>query len=221
MPIGGAEKVLIDILNNFDYAHYKVSLLLYHKEGDFLSRVSPNVEIIKIYGKSKRTLCSRVVNKIIEITSMRAILERFITRRVIDKTYDCIISFCQGPAHKLHTYILDKASKNITWVHTDLSKENWGILFFDKNLKKQEAAYNLMDQIIFVSEGVKTTFNSVFDLSDKVKQTVLYNVIDVQSVIKQSEAFSVVKPDKFIFVNSGRLVDQKKQVKLIEAARYL
>ena len=36
LNIGGAERVLIDTLNAFDYDKYEVTLLLVNKEGSFI-----------------------------------------------------------------------------------------------------------------------------------------------------------------------------------------
>ena len=54
LDLGGAEKSLVTLLQNLDYAKYKVSLLLIKKEGVFNKFVPKEVEIIhhKIFGKS-------------------------------------------------------------------------------------------------------------------------------------------------------------------------
>lgn len=42
---GGAEKVLFDILNNFDYKKYEVDLFLIKKEGIYLEKLDKRVKI--------------------------------------------------------------------------------------------------------------------------------------------------------------------------------
>ena len=42
---GGAEKVLIDILNNLDYSKCQIDLFLIRKEGIYLKNINKNVNL--------------------------------------------------------------------------------------------------------------------------------------------------------------------------------
>ena len=42
---GGAEKVLIDIIKNFDYNSYSVTLLLVGQDGVYNDQIAPEVEV--------------------------------------------------------------------------------------------------------------------------------------------------------------------------------
>lgn len=222
MPIGGAEKVLVDILDNFDYLQYELHLLLYVNEGEMLSKINRNVKQMFLFRPSKRNLYTRIKSKCIQVFRLVSKRERYYTNKVVKEKYDCIVSFCQGPAHKIHTFLLKQAPLHLSWIHSDLSKENWGKLFFDNDLKKQEAAYNLMNRLIFVSNGAKDAFNNVFKVSPSIEQEIIYNFVDISSIQSHSLDFIVEKPqDRFLFVNSGRLVSQKKQIRLIEVADIL
>lgn len=37
MEVGGVERSLISMLNNFDYENYEVDLMLYRHQGDFMN----------------------------------------------------------------------------------------------------------------------------------------------------------------------------------------
>ena len=56
LPGGGAEKVLIDILKNFDYASYEVTLFLEYKEGVYLNDVPEEVRIYVYETSERRTI---------------------------------------------------------------------------------------------------------------------------------------------------------------------
>lgn len=224
MPIGGAEKVLIDILKHFDYSKYQVDLLLYYYEGDNLMNVPSDVRIYSVFGKPKSGLLQRAWHKFTRISGLINKIERFNTRKVVGKNcYDAIISFCQGPGHKMHTFLKDKSFNHISWIHNDLTIENWGKLFFDNDINKQGEAYNMMNHIVHVSNGVKDTFNQTFNISKDVDQRVIYNIVDVEDIRSKSQ-LPLEKPlstNKFVFINSGRIVSQKMQSRLIEAAKIL
>lgn len=224
MPIGGAEKVLIDILSHFDYGRYKVDLLLYTHAGENLSRIPENVEVISVFEPRKRTIWNRIKSKFLNTTGLIDRYEKYHTLKAIkDRHYDAVISFCQGPGHKLQMFLLDRAPRQITWVHNDLSKENWGKLFFGNDITAQEAAYNRLSEIIHVSCGVKEAFNKTFKIAPTVSQHVVYNIVDVDDINRKAmlPMETPRKTDRFVFINSGRMVSQKKQARLVEAARIL
>lgn len=224
MPIGGAEKVLLDILSHFDYSVYRIDLLLYNLDGDNLKNVPTKVRIISAFGKPKYDILHRAWNKFIRVTNLIDSVERYKTRKAVgNRHYDAIISFCQGPGHKMHTFLKDKSENHISWVHNDLTLENWGKLFFGDDVKKQGRAYDMMKHIVHVSHGVRNAFNRTFNISKTIDQRVIYNIVDIDDIRDKSE-LPMEKPissDKFVFINSGRIVNQKKQTRLIEAAKIL
>lgn len=222
MPIGGAERVLLDILDNIDYSKYKINLLLYKNEGEMLSKINKEVKLFYVFKPLKNTLLSRIKYKFLSLFKFLSWWEKRNLKKLGLPQYDCIVSFCQGPAHKLHTFLLNSAPLHVSWIHSDLSLENWGKLFFDGNIKKQELAYNKMNRLVFVSKGAKDAFNQTFKINGDVDQRVIYNIVDVDKIRSFATSFAVPKPhNKFLFVNSGRLVSAKKQIRLVEAAKIL
>ena len=47
MEVGGVERSLISMLNNFDYEKFNVDLMLYSHTGDFLNQLPENVHLLK------------------------------------------------------------------------------------------------------------------------------------------------------------------------------
>lgn len=66
---GGAEKVLVDILNNFDYSTYSIDLLLLSEEGVYLNKINKNVKINSIVPKNK--FKNKFINNIYRSISYR------------------------------------------------------------------------------------------------------------------------------------------------------
>ena len=52
---GGAEKVLINILNNIDYTAYQVDLLLLYENGVYIDKVNKNVNLRYVIQKKKNS----------------------------------------------------------------------------------------------------------------------------------------------------------------------
>ena len=47
MEVGGVERSLINMLEDFDYANYKVDLMLYRHQGDFMNLVTNKAKCIR------------------------------------------------------------------------------------------------------------------------------------------------------------------------------
>ena len=46
MGIGGVERSLVNMLDNFDYNNYSVDLMLYRHQGEFLDMISDKVNLL-------------------------------------------------------------------------------------------------------------------------------------------------------------------------------
>ena len=47
LDIGGVERSLISMLNNFDYDNYDVDLMLYSHSGDFMNLLPSNTNLLE------------------------------------------------------------------------------------------------------------------------------------------------------------------------------
>lgn len=218
MPIGGAERILCDILQRFDYNIYDVTLLLYNKTGELLESVPQQVTIKSLYGPPCYSFINKVKEKFYAIINLRRVIDRMRVFKKVDNHYDSIISFCHGHAHMMHNFIIDRTDNNISWIHSDLSVGNWGLPFFGNNIKNQEAAYNRMNNIVYVSNDAKNAFHKVFKLSPSVKEDVIYNFVNHENILRLSnEKICDIDKRKFTFINVGRLIDAKNQDRIIIA----
>lgn len=222
MPIGGAERVLCDILDRLDYNKHDVTLLLYNNWGTLLNAVPNNVKILSLYGPPTNSLPHRLIERIFNIVGLRKTIDKIKTRLLIDNHYDAIISFCHGHGHMMHSFIFQKTKNNISWIHSDLSISNWGLPFFDNDIKKQELAYNKMDSLVFVSADAQKSFHKVFDINKNISEEVIYNFVNQKHILESSKVpLSFPRKRKFTFITIGRLVEAKRQDRIIEAARIL
>lgn len=210
---GGAERVLVEMLNNFDYTKYAIDLLLIYNKGIFLQKVPPNVNVLSIYPNGERPKYKSLLKKL----NLISLIKRREIRNKITKDYDVIFSFLEGIAFKYHSYIFHKGQKNLTWVHTDLSMNHWSSIAFH-NLQEEQQCYENIDNIVFVSENAQIGFKKIFEVT--TKQTVLYNLIDTDRILSESSLFEV-KKRKFTICNVGRLVEQKRHDRLLNVAKIL
>lgn len=209
---GGAEKVLIDILNNFDYDKYDVSLLLIDGSGIYLNQVSHHVKIYKLLDK-KEIITLGYLTKA-HLLPIVNIYQKLRIRRILRrKEFDTIISFMEGVSAKCHGFISDKAKQNISWVHIDMLANNWCLNQFG-SLNSQRKTYEHMNCVITVSDGAETSLKKLFP---RLQTKVIYNLIDKKQILWKSKV-APYRKNKFTVCNVGRLANQKRQDRIIEVA---
>lgn len=214
---GGAEKVLIDILKNFDYTKYNVSLLLECKEGPYINDIPDEVELIYLH---KKNLWIERFYRYMIMLHCKWLVYQVLCRLPLlwslkERRFDTIVSFMEGMAVRIHSYIYDKADRNISWVHIDFKKKHWSLDFFSDEQEEYEC-YQKMDKIIFVSRDAKDKFKEIFKFDD-YKLEVVYNLIDCDEIKKLADS-KIVEKKKFTICMVGRLNQQKRYDRALEVA---
>lgn len=211
---GGAERVLIDLLNNLDYTKYKVDLCLIVKQGVLLPEVPNEVTIISLW--KKYTLYYKIAYRCSIWLGVNFLFKRVLKQK-ITKKYDVEVSFLEGMPLKLHA-LMDTAAKKITWVHCDLFNFPYTTKLFAKN--KELRAYSKMDAVVCVSNDSRSAFEKRFP-DCTTKKVVVYNPIDSKKINRLVKETNIVKNQNFTIVTVGRLTMQKKIDRVIRlAARF-
>ena len=221
LPGGGAEKVLIDILRHWDYERCAVTLLLEFANGVYVKDVPAQVNLkvlparIRAFRKASKLLKAGLASRLCG----KMFVSRL--RRFAGDGYDAIVSFMEGPAVKLHSFLIGKARRNVSWVHIDMTQKHWSEAYFD-GFDDECAAYAKMDEVVFVSKQAKQGFESIFG-SIGGGHGVIYNLIDAKEI--RSLARTMPEPDvagkPFIISMAGRLNRQKRYDRALEAAAIL
>lgn len=232
MEIGGVERSLISMLDNFDYENYKVDLMLYSHSGDLFNLLTDKVNLLpecKKYktfrmsivqvmksgnlpiGLSRLLARYKADNGYIQMQYMWKYALRFLPK--IEKEYEVAISYLWP-----HYFIADKvrAKVKIAWIHTDYSKIDTDI---DEDLKM----WNKFNHIVAVSESCKRAFLIKYpSLEDKVM--VVENITSPDFVRKLAdEKVDDMPTDENIFkvVSVGRYSEAKGFDNAIKALRIL
>lgn len=201
---GGAERVLMKILDNLDFNRYEVDLLLLYNEGVYLSKVHPRINIRSVYPhyRGHSSLFSHLLP-----------FRLFFELKYKKKKYDYEIAFLEGLTTKILWNSLNRSSKKIAWIHSDLLRQKGRLS--SKELK----AYQKTDKIICVSEDVKRALVQMAPELES-KSQVIYNPIDTEE-IRSSVSPSDVKHPNPTIIAVGSLYKVKGYDILIEAHRKL
>lgn len=231
---GGAEKSLVSLLSTLDYNKFNVDLLLFNKDGLYLSLVPKQVKILEVpeyfEEKRKRRSSKKIAIKIAQIKNSILIRNPYYNKKyhgaqitcknilkILDsqiKKYDVAIAYSQGlPTY----YVAEKvnADKKLCWINTDYKKAGYNPIFDKKYYEK----YNYM---IAVSEKNKEVLESVYpDFKDKMR--VIYDIISpklVRNMANEGQGYDD-KFDGIRILTIGRHVHLKGYDMAIDAAKLL
>lgn len=233
MRLGGVERSLLGLLDNFNYEEYDVDLFLFLHDGELLSQVPAQVNLLpenKRYTSLLLPLKKILLNGYLDILFFKLwayfyskyflnknkvnsenlvypiYLQKFVSMvlpKINNKQYDLGISFLTP-----HYIVPKKANSktSIAWIHTDYS-------YFKLDRKEELKMWNKFNYIASISEDCSKVFVEVFpELKDKI--ILIENILTKELILKQSEskdidARFVKEENTFILCTVGRFSSQK------------
>lgn len=219
LAIGGAERVLVNLLKRIDYTRFDVTLCLYSNFGEYLDEVPAEVKKCHIFNSVFWARVFTYLQRKLQITFPI----RFLTKKAIHSNFDVGICFSDGLLTDTLIFAKNRFAKKISWVHSCYKSQDSlrGIYTPGYVQKLINTRYSLLDEIVFVSENSKNEFEELFGKSSK--HMVVHNVFDPDSIVKKADVkLSKLFNEEIInIVTIGRLVKVKEYAKLVEAASIL
>lgn len=205
---GGAEKILVNIVNQLDYTKYDVTLLTIFKEGINRQFLNPKVNQKWIFDKPFKGY-----SRLALLSSPKFLFKKFITEE-----YDTIISFLEGFPSRIVSGCTNPNTKLISWIHLELYEDTIGYEF--RNKAEALKIYNKFDQIVCVAESVKKHFIDVTHLKDD-KLKVIYNPLNIDEIEDLANSKAISKSSHIKLVTAGRLNPQKGYDRLLRIIKKL
>ena len=242
MEIGGVERSLISMLDNFDYDNYDVDLMLYSHSGDLMKLLpkKPNLLIEDKKYKTFRLSIGETIKRGNFAIGIARLAARYNAKKTanknnlndsgciqmqymwkyalpflpkLEKQYDVAISYLWP-----HYFVADRvnAKTKIAWIHTDYSK-------IDTDIEADLDMWNKFDYIAAVSKDCRNAFlNKYPSLKDKV--TIIENITSpnfVRSMADKSVDDFDTEENVFKVVSVGRYCDAKGFDNAIKALKIL
>ena len=168
---GGAEKVLVNLVNNMDKDKYDITVMTVIDTGIYRAYLNSNIKYKSMFkipkiarSSSKTDKSGSLLNK--KSSKKKALIRlytsfwkiaplKLLHNLYIGNKYDIEVAFLEGISAKIIANSSNKNSKKIAWIHVDLLNQHKSKKVF-KNKEEERNTYSKFDQIVCVSEKVET-----------------------------------------------------------------
>ncbi len=197
---GGAENVLVDLVNNMDQSKFKITVQTLFDQNSQKDRLKEGIEYRswlyhQFHGNSR--LLARIPAKILY-------------RHIVRKRYDIVISYLEGPTTHIIAGCPYSDSRKVVWIHVEMDKERQALVGF-RSIEAACHAYHKFDRIVFVAKTVKDSFQRIM-CQNYYNSIVLYNTVDSDLILKKSKdklKSILLSENEFNIVSIGRVIDAK------------
>lgn len=171
---GGAEKVLVNLVNNLDKSKYDITLQTIFDEGVNKKYLNEDIKYKYVFKNLFRG----------STTIFKLFSPKFLYSIFIKDKYDIVVSYLEGPTARIISGC-PYDSKKISWIHIELNDiEKFSNGF--RNVKEAKTCYAAFDKTICVSNSVKEQFSKVSGM-DSNNIDVLYNTNETDYILKKSK----------------------------------
>lgn len=196
---GGAEKVLVNLVNNMDRSKFDISVTTLFGGGVNEQSLKPDIRYHAILPKEFHG----------NSHFMKLLTPRQLHKLFIKETYDIEVAYLEGPSARIISGCRNRKTKLVSWIHCTMRQKSEISIGF-RNYREACSCYRRMDMICFVSYGVRDSF---LDLCPGVKNTkILYNtnesdkIVQIKHAAVPAELFSA---EEFSICGVGKVVPVK------------
>ncbi len=176
LSVGGAEKVLVNLVNNMDQTRFDITVMALFDGG-------VNRHFLKQHIKYKACFKKPFPGN---SQIMKLISPRYLHRLFIKEQYDIEISYLEGPTARIVSGCQNQETKLVSWIHCKQYTPKSAAYAF-RSFKESKLCYQRFDCTVCVSEGVKEDFQGLYNLSKPV--VVLYNTNESQMIQEKAQEF--------------------------------
>ena len=213
---GGAEVALAALLGYLDPTRYRLTVLSIFDKGTPRPAPPPGIRILTMLPQG---LTPRI-RLLWHFRKSRDMLLRKRAAKVLgNEKFDVTVSFMEGDAMLVHSMVMDRAPRNITWVHADFMHHHWSRRYFADDFA-EAAAYRAMDITVFVSAGILKSHIEALGPTSPAK--VIPNIIDSGRIRRMADEHAELPPKRGLTLCCvGRLHESKRIDRFIDAIAIL
>ena len=207
---GGAEKVLVNLVNNMDRSKFDISVTVLFGGGVNEQFLAPDIHFHAVF--PKEVLGNSKLMKLLSPTQLHKLC--------VKEHFDIEVSYLEGPSARVISGCQDKDTKLVSWIHVEQHTMDKLAGSF-RSEQEARACYNRFDQTICVSKYVHDDFCQLLDFQKPCR--VLYNTVESDKILAgASEAApELVDDGKIRVIAVGTLKQSKGYMRLLNIIKRL
>ena len=207
---GGAEKVLVNLVNNMDRSKFDISVTVLFGGGVNEQFLAKDIHFHAVFSKAVPG----------NSKWMKVMTPQQLHRLCVKEHYDIEVSYLEGPSARVISGCREKEVKLVSWIHVEQHTMDKLASSF-RSKKEARMCYNRFDQTVCVSQYVQDDFCRIMDFQRPCQ--VLYNTVESEKILKKaSEATDELLEDgNFRLIAVGTLKQSKGYMRLMSIIKRL
>lgn len=196
---GGAEKVLVNLVNNMDDKKFDITVMTLFDYGENRQFLGKNIKY--------KTWCKKMFPGNSHL--MKLFTPKQLHKSIIKERYDIEIAYLEGPCARIISGCNDSSVKKLAWIHIEQHTEKRAAQSF-RSVEEAKDCYQQFNRIICVSQTVKQDFSQVLHIP--VPHEVIYNTNESNKIIKLSQEpveQGIMNLNEIKLVGVGKLLKSK------------
>ena len=207
---GGAEKVLVNLVNNMDRSKFDISVTVLFGGGVNEQFLAPDIHFRAVFpkeipGNSKL---------------MKLLTPKQLHRLCVKEHFDIEVSYLEGPSARVISGCQDPDTRLVSWIHVEQHTLDKLAASF-RSKREARACYDRFDQTVCVSQYVRDDFCGILDFQKPCQ--VLYNTVESDKILAGAgEAAPELADDgKIRLIAVGTLKQSKGYMRLLKIVKRL
>ena len=199
LSVGGAEKVLVNLVNNMDTTKFDITVMTLFGGGINEQFLSPKIKHINCFKKAVPG----------NSHFMKILSPYMLHKWLIKEKYDIEVAYLEGPSARIISGCPNRNTKLISWIHIEQKTRKNATRAF-RNYNESNKCYRQFDRTVCVSETVKKDFCSLYSIDNPIE--ILYNTNESEKIKKQSMATveeEIFHKDEVNLIGVGKVVSNK------------
>lgn len=196
---GGAEKVLVNLVNNLDKEKFDITVMSLFGGGVNQKYLAPHIRCINCFPKPIRG----------NIHLMKLMSPDKLHRLLIKEKYDIEIAYLEGPSARIISGCPSPNTILISWIHIEL-RDQKDIAASFRNIQEAKCCYNRFNKIVCVSDSVRKAFQN--SLNVQKPHVVLYNTNEselIRLLSKQTDTQELIDDNCLRLIGVGKILKSK------------
>lgn len=195
---GGAEKVLINLVNNMDSEQFDITIMALFGGGVNEQFLASHIHY--------RTIFKKVFpgnSHVMKLVSPKTLHKCFVKEH-----YDIEVAYLEGPVVRIASGCQNKNTRLVSWIHCTMrSKKEFTVGF--RSMKEAVECNLRFDRTIFVSQEVQKAFESY---CPNTQGQVLYNTNESEKILEMADAAvdeKLFRKDEIKIIGVGKIEEVK------------